>query len=173
MGGAGTNTFDFTAADQVVRITGEIQAVGVDNPQDEGDNGGDNGGEPGEEVEQERHAAGDPPITGDVLARFSAHHPGTAVSVIQVEDEEIDEGDSVEVGGVHGDIEMGADGDYSYSVDLSDLAVEHMLVGDEERAAVENAVRCRDRAHAGSSMVGATAACQTAPARRRRRFWSS
>src|SRR5262249_53451814 len=73
VGSSHGDAFNFTTSTDPVHVVQFTSAPGVDGP------GGTSEGE--DEAEEERITIGDPPITGDVLARVRAHHPGINVSV--------------------------------------------------------------------------------------------
>ncbi|MBW4617755.1 MAG: hypothetical protein KME21_32120, partial [Desmonostoc vinosum HA7617-LM4] len=105
VGGAGVDTFNFTAADAVVQIDEEV-------PPD---------------------ATGDvfslTLITGNLLARLLARNPEDAVAISDVEGTAITGDESSLIAGSYGRLNISADGTYGYAVELSDPAVANLPVG--------------------------------------------
>jgi hypothetical protein len=116
-GGAGGDTFKFTAPDQVVdpEDTNESAGVGETDSADGGD--GADAPVPGA------------PITGDVLARVRARHPGVTAAVTGVMGTAVVAGTPTDVGGDHGDLSINSDGTYSYVLDLGDPGVTSLAPG--------------------------------------------
>ncbi|MBC1253909.1 hypothetical protein GNE54_00490, partial [Trichormus variabilis V5] len=105
VGGAGVDTFNFTAADAVVHIdeevppdaTGEVFSLAL--------------------------------ITGNLLARLLARNPEDTVTISDVDGTIVTGDESTVIAGNYGRLNINEDGTYSYAVELSDPAVVNLPVG--------------------------------------------
>jgi VCBS repeat-containing protein len=150
-GGASTNTFDFTSPGQAVLVTDSVKVALIDDPT------GTEGGTPEGELESERSPFGDPPITGDVLARARATNPGAVVSIQTLEDQTL-VGTDTALGAASdlGQLQMQSDGTYSYQVRLDADQVQGLAEGDSVTDSFAYTFLVNTQMHSGTLAVTIT-----------------
>jgi acrosin len=124
-GGSASDTFNFTAAAAPIHVLDFSSPPGVDSPTGTSAGSG--------EADAERITVGDPPITGDLLARVRAHHPGYDASLTTVEGQALvaDVDGNVTAADSHddGNLFLNASGTFSFELISSADAVTSLALG--------------------------------------------